>query len=223
MSEEASRITSHGSFESDDGDVGCIHIDESTHSGQHEEMQDDHGFDKIDPELEAILGDALMNFRIYSDVFTSVRGSSTAHDVIQLPKASEDVQISCKPNDCGNVIIDAELDAILGSTLEDFVCMKNAPAQRMSDLTEKEEDVCTRENGKNSAWKEYVSVVEDWMCAKGLVFEESLVGKPCEDCPHMMKIEETLDECLMLPKPLLDGQQIMHNGLEQVLPDKGNQ
>ena len=39
----------------------------------------------------------------------------------------------------------------------------------------------------------------------------------------MTKIDETLDECLMLPEPLLDGQQSMHNGLEQVLLDKGNQ
>lgn len=91
----------------------------NVHDNQHVELQDDNGFNKIDPKLDAILDDALDDFMTYNRSPSSL-GSSMV-DAGQLPVASEDVQMICKPNDCD--VMDPELEAILDDALMDFACM----------------------------------------------------------------------------------------------------
>lgn len=43
------------------------------HCDQHEDLQDDNGFDEIDPELDALLSDALGDFMI-CDMYPSAFG-----------------------------------------------------------------------------------------------------------------------------------------------------
>ena len=124
VSEEASKVTSHGLFETDEVNVGCIHVDMAIHGSHHGELHVNNGLDEIDSELDAILDDALGDFMKYG-MYPSTLDSSRIK-VDQFPDASEDVQVLCKPNDCE--VIDPELDAILDDALSDFLCVGGVDA-----------------------------------------------------------------------------------------------
>ena len=81
------KVTSHGSLETDEGDVGCVHLDVVVDCDQHEELQDHNSLEEIDQELDAILDDALGDFMV---MYPSACGSSMTN-VSQMSDVGEDV------------------------------------------------------------------------------------------------------------------------------------
>lgn len=128
VSKDSSKVTSQGSLETNEGEVGCVHLDVIAHCDQHVELRDDHGFDEIDPELDAILNDALDDFMTY-DRFPLAHTSAIIGNS-QLAREEEIMPVPCKSDDG----VDVEWDAILDDALMDFGHFGKAMIRETCDL-----------------------------------------------------------------------------------------
>ena len=111
VSKESTEVTSHGSLETNEGDVGCVHLDVVVDC---EELQDNNSLEEIDLELDAILDDALGDFMV---MYPST-GAFSMTNVSQMSDVGENVQVSSKTNDCD--VMDPQLESILDDALMDF-------------------------------------------------------------------------------------------------------
>lgn len=108
-----STVMSHESLESKDSE----HLDVPEHCNQHQKLSDNDNSEDIDPELDAILNDALDVFIRYDEA-SLVKTFSL--NVGQCLDANESVPVLCERSNR-----DSELEAVLDDALMDFMSIND--------------------------------------------------------------------------------------------------